>query len=41
MENINNTEPFQMTNQEKQQKSSTKVPKALEDDRPTIEVHYQ
>ncbi|KAH9548335.1 hypothetical protein CY35_11G083200 [Sphagnum magellanicum] len=41
MENLDNTEPFPMTSQEKQQESSAEAPEMLEDDRPAIEVNYQ
>ncbi|CAM6026229.1 unnamed protein product [Sphagnum balticum] len=41
MENLDNTEPFPMTSQEKQQESSAEAPEMLEDYRPAIEVNYQ
>ncbi|CAK9226635.1 unnamed protein product [Sphagnum troendelagicum] len=41
MENLDNTEPFPMTSQEKQQESSAEALDMLEDDRPAIEVNYQ
>ncbi len=41
MENLDNTEPFPMTSQKKQQESSAEAPEMLEDDRPAIEVNYQ
>lgn len=40
MENLNNTKPFPMTNQEKQQKSFRKASNMLEDDRPAININY-
>jgi hypothetical protein len=41
MENLNNTKPFPMTSQEKQQENSAKAPEVPKDDRPKIEVNYQ
>ncbi len=41
MENLNNSKPFLMTSQKKQQKSFKKASDMLEDDRLAIDINYQ